>query len=203
MILQFPNAAAPASDWLQNPELPGRFISLLPLSPEHAADMQAGADEQTVQFLVRGGPSENTVPEWAAYIERLNALPSRVNWAVRRGGMVVGRISYSEVKPSDRWLEIGTMLLPAAQGTQANPEAKLLLMTRAFEVLGAGRVQFKVDARNERSRAAMRKLGAVEEGTLRQYQVRPDGFSRDSVMFSVIRGEWPAVKAGLEARLGR
>lgn len=179
----------------------GRVITLAPLTAAHAPDIQAGANEATVQFLSRGGPLENTVPEWAAYIERLNAIPERVNWAVLRDGKAVGRISYSEVKPSDLWLEIGTMLLPAAQGTQVNPEAKLLLMTRAFEVLGANRVHFKVDSRNERSRRAMRKLGAIEEGTLRQYQVRPDGFARDSVVFSVLKGEWPAVKAGLEARL--
>ena len=192
---------APTNDWLQAPKLSGRFILLEPLTEAHAADLLAGADDQTVQFLSRGGPTAPTVEAWADYISRLNALPSRVNWAVLRGGVAVGRISYSEVRPDDLWMEIGTMLLPAAQGTQANPEAKLLLMTRAFEVLGANRVHFKVDARNERSRRAMQKLGAVEEGTLRQYQVRPDGFARDSVMFSVLRGEWPEVKAGLEARL--
>ena len=196
----FPNPA-PADQWLQAPSLPGRFISLEALTEAHAADLLAGADEQTVQFLSRGGPTAPTVDAWAEYITRLNDLPDRVNWAVLRGGVAVGRISYSEVNPADRWVEIGTMLLPAAQGTQANPEGKLLLMTRAFEVLGAGRVHFKVDARNERSRAAMHKLGAVEEGTLRQYQVRPDGFARDSVVFSVLRDEWPAVKAGLQARL--
>lgn len=93
------------------------------------------------------------------------------------------------------------MLLPAAQGGAVNPEAKLLLMARAFEVLGAGRVQFKVDARNARSLRAMHKLGAVQEGTLRQYQVVSGGYARDSVVFSVLRSEWPAVRAGLEARV--
>lgn len=192
---------APSSDWLQSPVLTGRFITLTPLTEAHAADLQAGANDTTVKFLSRGGPRENTVPEWADYIARLNELPDRVNWAILRGGVALGRISFSETKPSDLWLEVGTMLLPAAQGTQVNPEAKLLLMTRAFEVLGANRVHFKVDARNERSRRAMQKLGAVEEGTLRMYQVRPDGFARDSVIFSVLRDEWPRVKAGLEARL--
>lgn len=190
-----------AEEWLQAPPLPGRFLTLAALTEAHAADIQAGATVETVQFLSRGGPGENTVPEWANYITRLNAIPGRVNWAILQNGVAVGRISYSEVKSSDLWLEIGTMLLPAAQGTHVNPEAKLLLMTRAFEVLGANRVHFKVDARNERSRRAMQKLGATEEGTLRQYQVRPDGFARDSVMYSVLKDEWPQVKAGLQARL--
>ncbi len=194
---------ASEAEWFQTPTLTGRFITLEGLGTAHAADLNAGADEETVRFLSRGGPAEATPAAWAEYITRLNALPRRVNFAVRLldPGVVVGRISYSEVNAADRWAEIGTMLLPGAQGTHVNPEAKLLLMTRAFEVLGANRVHFKVDARNARSVRALHKLGAVQEGVLRQYQVRPDGFARDSVMFSVLRGEWPAVKAGLEARL--
>lgn len=134
-----PVPPVPASEWLQTPTLLGRFITLASLTEAHASDIQAGANDTTVQFLSRGGPKENTVAEWAEYITRLNAIPNRVNWAVLLGGKAVGRISYSETKPSDSWLEIGTMLLPAAQGTRVNPEAKLLLMTRAFEVLGANR----------------------------------------------------------------
>ncbi|WP_366520407.1 GNAT family protein [Deinococcus sp.] len=95
------------------------------------------------------------------------AIARRANFAVLLSGQVAGRISYSEVRPTDGWLEIGTMLTPPYFGTAANPEAKLLLLTRAFEVLGAGRVHFKVDERNERSLRAMTRLGAVREGTLR------------------------------------
>ncbi|GAA5532940.1 GNAT family protein [Deinococcus aluminii] len=196
-----PLPPAPPSEWLRPVPLAGRHVTLVPLTEEHAADLHAGADEATYALLARGGPEERSVAGWAEYITRLNALPGRVNWAVLLGERVVGRISYSEVKVSDRWVEIGTMLVPAAQGTTANPEAKLLLLGRAFEVLGANRVHFKVDARNARSLRAMHKLGAVQEGTLRQYQVRPDGFARDSVMFSILSGEWPAVKAGLQARV--
>ncbi|MFC6659584.1 GNAT family N-acetyltransferase [Deinococcus multiflagellatus] len=156
---------APAAEWLRAPTLRGRAVTLEALHPEHAADLHAGATEDTIRFLARGGPTAQTVPAWADYIERLNALPRRVNFAVRLGdGPVVGRISYSEVRAEDRWVEIGTMLLPAAQGTAVNPEAKRLLLGRAFEGLGAGRVHFKVDARNERSLRAMRRLGAVQEG---------------------------------------
>nr|WP_246580708.1 GNAT family protein [Deinococcus aestuarii] len=179
----------------------GRHVTLVPLGEAHAADLHAGADEDTYALLARGGPEARTAQGWAAYLTRLNALPGRVNWAVLVGGRAVGRISYSEVRPADRWAEIGTMLVPAAQGTAANPGGKLLLMTRAFEELGANRVHFKVDARNARSLRALEKLGAVREGTLRQFQVRPDGYARDSVMFSVLGREWPGVKAGLEARL--
>ncbi|UBV43489.1 GNAT family N-acetyltransferase [Deinococcus taeanensis] len=194
---------APDTDWFAVPTLHGRVVTLEALRPEHASDLSEGATEDTIRFLARGGPEANTPDAWAQYVERLNALPRRINFAVRdrASGRVVGRISYSEVNVADRWVEVGTMLLPAAQGSGVNPEAKRLLMGRAFEVLGAQRVQFKVDALNERSLRAMRRLGAVQEGVLRQYQVRPDGRARDSVMFSVLAAEWPEVRAGLEARL--
>ncbi|PNY80347.1 GNAT family N-acetyltransferase [Deinococcus koreensis] len=198
-----PTDPAPGDLWFQQPTLRGRIVTLEALGEQHAADLSVGADEDTLRFLSRGGPADSTPAAWASYIARLNALPDRLNWAVRLNatGQAVGRISFSEIRVADRWVEIGTMLLPAAQGTGVNPESKLLLMARAFEALGASRVHFKVDARNGRSVRALQKLGAVQEGVLRQYQVRPDGSARDSVMFSVLRAEWPAVRAGLEARL--
>ena len=100
---------------------------------------------------------------------------------------------------------IATVDLTSLSGeTVAAAKAVLaqVLLERAFGTLGAGRVQFKVDARNARSLRALDKLGAVREGTLRQYQVRPDGYARDSVVYSVLRAEWPGVRAGLRARLG-
>ena len=193
------------TQWTAPVALTGRFIRLEALAARHAAGIYRHADAETVALLSRGGPTEHSVQGWAEYIGRLNAVPGRVNWAVvvREGEQVAGRVSYSSVNPADHWAEIGTMLTPPFQGGFCNPEAKLLLMERAFTVLGAGRIHFKVDARNARSRAAMHKLGATEEGTLRRYQVRPDGTARDSVMFSVLPEEWPTVRAGLVARLDR
>ena len=192
---------APFTDWLDAPTLAGRLVRLEALSAAHAAGLARHATAETVSFLSRGGPAANTEQEWAGYIERLNALPNRVNFAVLLGGEVAGRISYSEVRPHDLWLEIGTMLTPPFQGTAANPEAKLLLLSRAFTVLGVNRVHFKVDERNARSLRALEKLGAVREGVLRQYQVRPDGYARNSVMFSVLQSEWPEVRRRLTERL--
>jgi RimJ/RimL family protein N-acetyltransferase len=207
------------ADWTDPVTLTGRFVRLEALAPRHAAGIFRHADPQTVEWLSRGGPTEQSVEGWKEYIGRLNAVPGRVNWAVvvlktERGNeieqedeagqeQVAGLVSYSTVQPADRWAEIGTMLTPPFQGGFCNPEAKLLLMDRAFTVLGAGRIQFKVDARNARSRAAMHKLGATEEGTLRRYQARRDGVARDSVVFSVMPEEWPAVRAGLASRLER
>jgi ribosomal-protein-alanine N-acetyltransferase len=83
-----------------------------------------------------------------------------------------------------------------------NPESKYLLLRHAFEALGAARVQLKTDANNLHSQRAIEKLGAVREGVLRQYQMRSNGTLRDTVVYSVVRDEWPRVKTGLEARLG-
>ena len=82
-----------------------------------------------------------------------------------------------------------------------NPECKLLLMRHAFETLKFNRVEYKTDARNARSRAAILKLGATQEGILRKHMIMADGHVRDSVFFSIVDTEWPAVKAGLEKRL--
>ena len=192
-------------NWLEPVTLQGKFIRLEPLDPaQHAAGMFEHFDASVMEYLSRGKLIESA-DDFQAHLTELIAIPNRINWAVRvlENQSVAGRISYSEVKPSDGWLEIGTMLMPAFWGGPANPEGKLLLMTRAFEVLGASRVQFKVDERNARSQAAMLKLGAVREGVLRKYQRRPDGFVRNSVMFSVLDTEWPNVKRNLEDRIGK
>lgn len=194
-------------NWLEPVTLEGKFIRLEPLNPElHATSMFEGLDAQSTDFLSRG-ESIQTVEDLQRHLEGINAIPNRLNWAIcvldssRSTGRIAGRISFSEVKQSDAWLEVGTMLTSAFFGGPCNPEGKLLLMTRAFEHLGANRVQFKVDSRNERSQAAMLKLGATLEGVLRKYQRRPDGFLRDSVIFSVLADEWPDVKRNLEIRL--
>ncbi len=190
-------------NWLEPVTLGGRFIRLEPLNPElHATSMFEGFNAQSMDFLSRG-ESIQTVEDLQRHLEGINAIPNRFNWAIRvlEKNQIAGRISFSEVKQSDGWLEVGTMLTSAFFGGPCNPEGKLLLMTRAFEHLGAVRVQFKVDSRNERSQAAMLKLGATLEGVLRKYQRRPDGFLRDSVIYSLLADEWPEVKRNLETRL--
>ena len=184
--------------------LEGKHIRLEPLDPSvHAAPMYEFFEPRVTEFLSRGGTPVETATDLQAHLELLNAIPKRLNWAVRMLGTnaIAGRISYSEINESSKWLEIGTMLMPAFWGSMANPEGKLLLMTRAFEVLQVNRVQFKVDVRNERSQGSMAKMGAVREGVLRQYQIRADGFVRDSVMYSVLPSEWLDVKHRLEARV--
>jgi N-acetyltransferase len=191
-------------NWLEPVTLTGRFVRLEPLNPvQHASEMWPHFEPRVMDFLGRGDAGVRDEKDLAAHLQTLNDRPGRVNWAVRMpdSGAVAGRISYSEVKESDRWVEIGTMLMPAFWGGAANPEGKLLLMTRAFEELGANRVQFKVDDRNARSQGSLAKLGAVREGVLRKYQIRSDGYVRSSVMYSVLDDEWLEVKTKLQARL--
>jgi RimJ/RimL family protein N-acetyltransferase len=115
----------------------------------------------------------------------------------------VGTSSYLDVSVHDARLEVGsTAYTPAVWGSAVNPEAKLLMLEHAFEVLNVGRVQLKTDVRNTRSQQAIARLGATYEGTLRRYQRRTDGSVRDTVMFSVAAEEWPDVRAGLQRRLG-
>jgi len=117
-------------------------------------------------------------------------------------GEVVGSTSFLAIDRANRRLEIGaTWIGMPWQRTECNTEAKYLQLRHCFEELGCARVEFKTDALNARSRAALLRIGAVEEGTLRSHMVCPGGRLRDSVYFSVIASEWPALKAGLEARL--
>jgi RimJ/RimL family protein N-acetyltransferase len=109
---------------------------------------------------------------------------------------------YLAVEQAHKRLEIGsTWYEPAVWGGPVNPECKLLLMQHAFETLKFHRVEYKTDLRNARSRAAILKLGAIQEGIFRKHMIMADGHVRDSVYFSIVDSDWPSVKAGLQKRL--
>ena len=188
--------------WVQPVSLAGRYIRLEPLTPDHAPLWARHHDPELFAYMSRGAPQEGSVEGYRAYIERLNREPARINFAIRQGDDFAGRISYVHINEAHKNLEIGTFIVRAYQGTQVNPEAKYLLIKHAIEDLGAIRVQFTVDARNERSQRAIEKLGAVREGVLRKATILPDGHLRDSVVYSILDDEWPGVKANLEERLG-
>jgi RimJ/RimL family protein N-acetyltransferase len=120
----------------------------------------------------------------------------------RAGGRVVGSTRLGSLEPRHRRAEIGwTWIAAPWQRTAINTEAKLLLLGHAFEALGCLRVELKTDARNARSRAAILRLGATEEGTLRRHMITEGGHVRDSVYFSILAEEWPRVRDALGARL--
>ncbi len=188
--------------------LAGRHVRLEPLQPGHAAALfAAGRDPEIHRYLLDPPPA--SVAEVAAVVARaLDAVAAgaQVAFAVLHlgTGRVAGTTRYLDIRRRDRALEIGyTWLAPEFQRTAVNTEAKYLLLRHAFEDLGAVRVQLKTDERNERSRRAIERLGARLEGILRQYQTRWDGFARNTAMYALTDGDWPAVKARLEARLAR
>ncbi len=120
----------------------------------------------------------------------------------KASGQIAGSSSYLAIVPAHKRLEIGsTWYVKPFQGGHTNPAAKRLLLGYALDTLKWNRVEFKLDARNARSWAAMKKLGAVEEGIHRAHMILPDGHIRDSVWFSVTQADWPKVKAGLDSRL--
>lgn len=190
--------------WIEPVTLRGSWVDLTPLSPDHAPDLLACADASCFQFLW-DVPRSWDEAGFRGYVERSIASAGRIALAIvdRASGRAIGTSSYMDVHPEHRNLEIGfTWIAPAWRGGKANPESKLLMLAHAFEEKGAVRVQLKCDARNLQSQAAIAKLGAVREGVLRKHRVLPDGFVRDTVMFSIVAEEWPMVRRGLRARLG-
>lgn len=184
--------------------LEGQGVRLEPIAPEHAGGLAEQYDPTIYRYISTVAPASASNDDVLRYIEKLRSLPSTVPFAVvlKSTGRAVGSTSYMDIRAEHRGLEIGmTWYGRAHQGTLVNPECKLLLLRHAFEVLGCVRVQLKTDARNLQSQAGIEKLGAVKEGVLRKHAIMPDGFVRDTVMYSIIAEEWPSIRARLESRL--
>jgi RimJ/RimL family protein N-acetyltransferase len=184
--------------------LEGKTVRMEPLTWEHSEGLWRVAEPAI--FRITPGPmGEWNRENWDVFMRKTLAMEGRIPFAVvlKESGQPVGSTSNFDIRPAHRGLEIGyTWYATAYQGTQVNPENKYLLLRHAFETLGAIRVQLKTDKRNLRSQAAIAKLGARLEGTLRKHSILEDGYIRDTVMFSITDDEWPEVKAGLERRLG-
>ncbi|HET7371703.1 MAG TPA: GNAT family protein [Gammaproteobacteria bacterium] len=187
--------------------LEGNYIRLEPLSLDHLdALCEVGLDEAIWQWSPLPIRSRN---DMRAYVEAAIAgrkqghmLPFAT--VERATGRVAGSTRFGAIDAANRRLEIGwTWIAPPWQRTAVNTEAKLLMLAHAFEVLSCHRVEFKTDRLNERSRNAVLRLGAKEEGTLRKHMVTASGRLRDSVYFSILDDEWPAVKAHLQRKLPR
>ncbi len=187
--------------------LEGQHVRLEPLTPDHTESLVAAArDGELWNSDVTVVPSPQSIHSYmeAALLglQRGSELPFAI---VRKAtGVVVGTTRFYEIQPADRRAAIGyTWLATSAQRTPINTEAKLLLLQHAFDDWGCVRVEFITDVLNQQSRAAILRLGAKQEGILRNHMIMPSGRIRDSVFFSVIAEEWPDVKAKLEAKLNR
>lgn len=185
--------------------LDGSTVSLEPLGEEHAEALWEAAQAPEIwSWLANLGESREKFDHWLDLTLEAASSGSEGPFTTRElaGGTVIGSSRYLNVRPADRVVEIGwTWLHPRAWRSGANVEAKLLMMRHAFETLGCVRVEFKTDARNERSRAALAAIPAQFEGILRNHMIVPDVGLRDSAYYSVIDSEWPEVRANLERRL--
>lgn len=190
---------------------PSTGVRLEPLTLEHLPDLLAAGRPDADEVFRWTGPSwrpmhDEATARWG--VERALAqvaAGARIAWVVRdAAGTVAGSTSYLDLAPDDERLEIGSTWLGRAWWrTETNTAAKLALLRHAFDGLGAHRVALKTDGRNVRSREAIARLGALEEGTLRDHMVRPDGTRRDSVYSSILAPEWPGVEERLVERLAR
>lgn len=184
--------------------LHGRFVRLEPLTEALRPPVQAAlaSDPEAWIIMVNNGGPGGFDGWWASRVAGA-ASGAEAPFAVRRlrDDAIVGTTGFYTIRREHRGVEIGsTFYRPDARSGPVNPECKLLLMTRAFNE-GCVRVELVTDAINARSRAAIARLGATEEGVLRRHKITWTGRVRDTVMFAVTDEDWPAVRAGLEARL--
>ncbi|MBL8088649.1 MAG: GNAT family N-acetyltransferase [Chthonomonas sp.] len=190
--------------WIRPVELVGPSIILRPLAVEDANELFAASTAETYQYYVAVAPLRWDIEAYREYIQKRLALHDAVSLVMvdRDSGRLIGESAFMEIRAASKGLEIGlTWIAEPWRGTHVNPEAKFLMLRHAFEVAGAIRVQLKTDARNQHSQAAIRKLGAMYEGTLRKHGIQINGYVRDTAMFSIVDTEWPDVKLRLLDRL--
>jgi len=186
--------------------LEGSLVRLEPLSESHVPALaHVGLDPNIWEFMLYGDiRTEEDLRGWVLEMLARQARGSDLPFAVIHlpGGAVCGATRYLDIRPEHRSIEIGGTWYGAAyQGSGVNVEAKYLLLRHAFEELGCIRVQLKTDLLNLRSQKAIERLGAVREGVMRSHMILWNGRRRDSVIYSILESEWPAVKQRLEVRL--
>lgn len=182
--------------------LEGHGIRLTPARPDDAAEAWALTDASLWAGMTTPWPA--TVDAYAAHVERQRETPGMFAFTVRDAETsgIRGSTTFYDYAPAQGRIEIGTTWYGRAfQGGRTNPATKLLLLTHAFEQWGLNRVALRCDARNERSARAIERLGATFEGRLRHHRIAGDGSIGDTLYFSILREEWPGVRAGLSARL--
>jgi RimJ/RimL family protein N-acetyltransferase len=185
--------------------LEGRHVRLEPLSQANHADLAAvGLDEELWRWIP---VPVRTPEEMSAYIataleEQARGVSLPFALIEKASGRAIGSTRYGNIDRAHHRVEIGwTWVAPPWQRTAVNTEAKYLLLRHAFETLGCIRVELKTDSLNERSRAAILRIGAREEGTFRNHMITSTGRIRHTVYFSILDSEWPAVKSGLQSRM--
>ena len=192
--------------WHEAPTLAGRHVTLRPLRREDGpALVQAASADGLWDLFYAGVAKLKDIDGWFAEVFAEQAYRRALAFTVLDpGGTIVGTTRYMRMSEKNRRLEIGgTFYASAVQRTGINTEAKLLLLTQAFEVMGCNVVQIRTDWFNRKSQAAIERLGAKRDGVLRNHQIMPDGRVRDMVVYSIIASEWPAVRQNIGFLLAR
>lgn len=191
-------------EWTDTPDIVGEHVRLTALGPEHAAGVLAASDDDEV-FTWQAFARPTNLTEAEALVELyLSRKPEAMPWVQidQASGDVAGLTTYYDIDAAQRTVAIGsTWLGRRFWRTGVNTESKLLLLRRAFDDLGCARVVWHVDIKNERSQAAVARIGGVREGVLRKHRIRRDGSWRDTVLFSMTDDEWPAARDALQERL--
>lgn len=193
--------------WVEPVKLEGSFVFLRPATWDDFEDLYASGNHPELWRWTLEDASSSPDAMRAYWEEAFSARDAGTALPFvqiqRDTGRIVGSTRYGDIDEAHRTLEIGwTWITPEFQRTKLNTEAKFLLLRHAFEILGALRVQLKTDERNERSKAAILRIGATYEGTLRNHRISQHGFNRNTAMFSIIPSEWPKVKERLLELLG-
>ena len=192
--------------WHEVPVLTGRHVRLEPLAREHADGLRAAAaDGELWNLWFTSVPAPDATETYVDTALQLQSEGRALPFVVRdTDGVIVGSTRYGNVEAVHRRVEIGwTWYAQRVQRTALNTEAKRLLLTHAFERMDCIAVEFRTHWHNHRSRAAIARLGAKQDGVLRNHMIMPDGGVRDTVVFSIIASEWPAVRQGLDFRLAQ
>jgi N-acetyltransferase len=185
--------------------LEGRSVRLEPLAvAHHAALCEVGLDPELWQVIPYRVSTADEMRDYIGSVLEAQAAGTAIPFATveRASGRVIGSTRFMNIDTANRRVEIGaTWIAKPWQRTAINTEAKYLMLRHAFETLGCIRVELKTDAVNQQSRQAILRIGAREEGTLRQHMVTWSGRLRDTVYYSILDSEWPGVKANLEGNL--
>ncbi len=194
------------TDWTTTPTLAGKHVTLRPLVAEDRdALVAATSDGKLWELFYSLAPGPETIDLWLAYTFNKQAQGRDMTFTVLdSAGKVVGSTRYLRINPANRRVEIGgTFYAQSVQRTGVNTEAKLLLLTHAFETLGCVCVQIRTDWFNKASQRAIERLGAKQDGVLRGQRIMPDGRVRDTVVYSILDHEWRGVRENLLLMLAR
>ena len=193
--------------WLTATELQGETVTLAPMTRQHSEALVAAAsDGKLWELWYTGVPSPSAVEQYIEFALAEHQADRALPFVVvdNASKQIIGSTRYLNATPEHRRLEIGyTWYSARFQRTRVNTECKLLLLTHAFERLAAIAVEFRTHWHNQASRAGIARLGAKQDGVLRNHQIDPHGIYRDTVVFSIIEPEWRAVKKSLSFKLER